>query len=81
MRNKIIEIFNKYRKAVSTECNVYDCLIEEDWSNIADDLLIEFDKETLYKSVATEYAEFCILCDRKGMPLICLDDYIKNYLH
>jgi len=31
------------------------------------------------KSVSTEYAEFCVICDRKGLPLICLEDYIKQY--
>jgi hypothetical protein len=81
MRNKIIEVFKKYSKTVDTEYNVYNCLIEEDWSNISHELLVEFDKETLYKSIATEYAEFCVICDRKGIPLISLDDYIKNFLH
>lgn len=31
------------------------------------------------KSVATEYAEFCLRCDREGLPLLELDDYIKQY--
>ncbi len=30
-------------------------------------------------SVATEYAEFCVRCDREGLPLLELDDYIKQY--
>jgi len=30
-------------------------------------------------SIATEYAEFCVRCDREGLPLICLEDYIKQY--
>jgi len=30
-------------------------------------------------SVATEYAEFCVKCDRGGLPLLCLEDYIKQY--
>lgn len=30
-------------------------------------------------SIATEYAEFCVRCDREGLPLLCLDDYIKQY--
>lgn len=29
------------------------------------------------KSVAKKYAEFCIECDRKGLPLLLLDDYIE----
>jgi hypothetical protein len=30
-------------------------------------------------SIATEYAEFCVRCDREKLPLLCLDDYIKQY--
>jgi len=30
------------------------------------------------KSVAKEYAEFCVRCDREGLPLIELDSYIKQ---
>jgi len=30
-------------------------------------------------SIATEYAEFCVRCDRDKLPLLCLEDYIKQY--
>ena len=30
-------------------------------------------------SVAIEYAKFCVRCDRKKLPLLCLEDYIKHY--
>jgi len=30
-------------------------------------------------SVADEYAEFCVRCDREKLPLLCLEDYIKQY--
>ena len=30
-------------------------------------------------SFAAEYAEFCVRCDREKLPLLCLDDYIKQY--
>lgn len=30
-------------------------------------------------SVAIEYAEFCVKCDREKLPLLCLEDYIKQY--
>lgn len=30
-------------------------------------------------SVATEYAEFCVRCDRDKLPLLKLEDYIKQY--
>jgi len=29
--------------------------------------------------IIAEYAEFCVRCDREGLPLICLEDYIKQY--
>lgn len=29
--------------------------------------------------IATEYADFCVRCDREGLPLLCLEDYIKQY--
>ena len=31
-------------------------------------------------SIATEYAEFCVRCDREKLPLLCLDDYIKQFV-
>ena len=31
------------------------------------------------KSVAKEYVEFCVRCDREGLPLLELDDYIEQY--
>ena len=31
------------------------------------------------KTVAKHYAEFCIRCDREKLPLLCLEDYIKQY--
>ena len=31
------------------------------------------------KSVAKQYAEFCVRCDRAGLPLLEIDDYIKQY--
>ena len=39
MEYKIIEVFKKYSKSVDTEYNVYNCLIEEDWSNIAQEVV------------------------------------------
>lgn len=31
------------------------------------------------KSIAKQYAEFCVRCDREELPLLELDDYIKQY--
>jgi len=30
-------------------------------------------------TIATEYAEFCVRCDREKLPLLCLEDYVKQY--
>ena len=30
-------------------------------------------------SIATKYADFCVRCDREKLPLLCLEDYIKQY--
>jgi len=81
MRNKIIEVFSKHIKPVYNQGHVINCLVEEDIYSFANDLLLEVDKNTVFKSVATEYAEFLIHCDRKGLPLIKIDDYINNYSH
>ncbi len=28
--------------------------------------------------VAQQYAEFCVRCDREGLPLIKIEDYLKQ---
>ena len=35
--------------------------------------------DSVSKSVAKQYAEFCVRCDRDKLPLLELDDYIKQY--
>ena len=35
--------------------------------------------DNVSKSVAKRYAEFCVRCDREGLPLLELDGYIKQY--
>lgn len=39
MEDKIKEVFLKYSKSVDTEYNVYNCLIEEDWQNITQEIV------------------------------------------
>lgn len=36
-------------------------------------------KPQVSKSIASDYAEFLLACDREKLPLISLDDYIKQY--
>jgi hypothetical protein len=55
-------------------------ILRENWNHsyndCADDLLV---LGIVSKSVAKQYAEFCVRCDREGLPLLELDDYIKQY--
>ena len=38
----------------------------------------EMEKEQKVKDMQ-EYAEFCIMCDRKQMPLLLVEDWYKHY--
>lgn len=51
MEDKIIELFKKYSKSVDTEYNVYNCLTEEDWSNIAQEIVKLFLQPAVIKSL------------------------------
>jgi len=55
-------------------------ILRENWhhsyNDCIDDLL---GLGIVSKSVAKQYAEFCVRCDREGLPLLELDDYIKQY--
>ena len=67
--------------------SIDDNEIYQDWQYDQDTtLIVEIIKEleqlaidSVSKSVAAEYAEFCVRCDRKELPLLCLEDYIKQY--
>jgi len=52
-----------------------DCLLED----YHQEQLKLFSIHIVSKSVAVEYAEFCVRCDREKLPLLCLEDYIKQY--
>jgi len=73
MEDKIIEVFKKYRKSVDTEYNVYNCLIEEDWSNIAQEIVKLFRQPLVISSVCDcnrwhdrmeESNNTCSACDK-----------------
>ena len=46
-----------------------------------DYMLEQLRLHSVSNSVATEYAEFCVRCDRDKLPLLCLEDYIKQYCY
>jgi hypothetical protein len=64
MKEKIIEMYSQA---------LYDDLPP---NVFADQVLRLF---SVSNSIAIEYAEFCVRCDRKNLPLLCLEDYIKQY--
>lgn len=45
MDDKILEVFKRYSKSVSAEANVYDCLIQEDWIRIANEICLLIEDE------------------------------------
>ena len=53
----------------------YKDWLEEQLTNCRKQLSIHI----VSNSIATEYAEFCVRCDREKLPLLCLEDYIKQY--
>ncbi len=57
MEDKIVEVFKKYSKSVDTEYNVYNCLIEENWSNIAQELVKLFRQPAVSGSFDHEIIE------------------------
>ena len=64
-------LFEIYDKGVQNE----DCDLDSYVEKMKQALSITI----VNKSVAKQYAEFCVRCDREGLPLLELDDYIKQY--
>jgi hypothetical protein len=64
-------LFEVYDKGVQNE----DCDLDAYAEKMKQALSIAI----VSKSVAKQYAEFCVRCDQKGLPLLELDDYIKQY--
>lgn len=52
---------------------------QENINYISGEIVKLFSIPGVSKSVAKQYAEFCVRLDRKGLPLLELDDYIKQY--
>ena len=60
--------------------NEFDKQYRENRINALEKLLTEQLRiHSVSNSIATEYAEFCVRCDREKLPLLCLEDYIKQY--
>ena len=60
--------------------NEFDKQYRENRINALEKLLTEQLRiHSVSNSIATEYAEFCVRCDREKLPLLCLEEYIKQY--
>ena len=40
----------------------------------------ELNIDDVSKSVAIDYAGFCVICDRAKLPIIKIEDYIEQYV-
>ena len=83
MEDKIIELFKKYSKSVDTEYNVYNCLIEEDWSNIAQDVVKLFRQPDVVGrseqlKAFMHFAEFAKQEYGLHIPLNLMKEYVKS---
>jgi hypothetical protein len=79
MQDKIIEVFKKYSKSVDTEYNVYNCLIEEEWSNIAHEVVKLFRKPA---AVGRSEQFICPDCKKDTIEWtdgICEDCTLKGF--
>ena len=57
----------------------FEGIDSKDFDDTANRLVKLFAIHNVSKSIAKQYAEFCVRCDREGLPLLELDDYIKQY--
>jgi hypothetical protein len=59
--------------------NIEGVRYAKDINDYADKLEEQLRLYVVSNSIAKEYAEFCVRCDREGLPLLELEDYIKHY--
>lgn len=79
-KEQIIEELDKYDSNFELETGEgIQAIWFYDFGKVADGLVKLFSIHSVSKSVAKQYAEFCVRCDREGLPLLELDDYIKQY--
>ncbi len=76
MKEIINKIFKeKYSKGLSAEYTKEEMV---GYMMAINDIKEQLTLTDVSKSVAKQYAEFCVRCDREGLPLLELDDYIKQ---
>ena len=80
IKEQVIEELDKYDSDFELETGEgIQAIWFYDFGKVADGLVKLFAIHNVSKSVAKQYAEFCVRCDREGLPLLELDDYIKQY--
>ncbi len=81
METKVLEIIKD--ESEKTDVRKHTCINGFGYSqferNIAERVVKLFAIPCVSKSIAKKYAEFCVECDRKELPLLLLDDYIEQY--
>lgn len=77
MNEQLRELFKK----AFNEGAMYEATLSKAYSfdSFIEDNIEQLRLYRVSNSIATEYAEFCVRCDREGLPLLCLEDYIKQY--
>ena len=78
--SKILDLMIRFLKDCE-KGNVDKVRYINDIDSTIDEAVKKLNIDDVSKSVAKKYAEFCVECDRKGLPLLELDDYIKQYCH
>lgn len=77
---KVKEILKKASVPVDIQGHgICDIIDSSDFERVAIEIVKKLSISGVSNSIATEYAEFCVRCDREKLPLLCLEDYIKQY--
>jgi len=77
IKKDIREKLNKYLDKKMEKGNPY--IFNEAVNFIKKDRAEQLILHGVSKIVAKKYAEFCVECDREGLPLLLIDDYIEQY--
>ena len=82
MKKEVINIFKENEFGCRDLDGVWiNGVYDKHFDMVADEVVKLFAIHNVSKSIATEYAEFCVRCDREKLPLLCLGDYIKQYCY
>ena len=78
-QKEVLRVLLKNYTKISRNGGISKVIFDDKFEDIAEEIVKLFSIHVFSKSVAVEYAEFCVRCDREKLPLLCLEDYIKQY--